>query len=113
MNTSISCLRPAGVIDAEKGHHLLSEVRCRINALEQSQAKISSIRSQFHIDFSEVDFVDEQGLNYLTQLLDAVSDAQGQLLLLSVNEPVRYLFALKGLEAFELFPKRRLPCLQA
>jgi anti-anti-sigma factor len=113
MSMSVSCLRPVGIIDAEKGHHLLAEVRSRLSFSDATpQITFSLSKSQFHIDFSEVDFVDEQGLDCLLQMLDTVSKAQGQLLLLSVNDPVRYLFAAKGLNFFDLFPKKPLPSLR-
>ena len=104
---SISCLRPAGILDAEKGCDLLNEIRRKLELSYQSES-FSTHQSQFYIDFSEVDFVDEAGLSYLLQMLEAISQAQGQLMLLSVNQVVRYLFTSKGLNfVFELFPQSR------
>jgi anti-anti-sigma factor len=103
---SISCLRPAGTLDGEKGYALLNEIRTKLELSYQSQCSLIG-RNQFYIDFSEVDFVDEEGLSYLLQMLEAVSKVQGQLMLLSVNQVVRYWFASKGLNCvFELFPQR-------
>ncbi len=103
---SISCLRPAGILDAEKGCALLNEIRTKLELSYQSESSPIG-PNQFYIDFSEVDFVNEEGLSYLLQMLDDVSKVRGQLMLLSVNQVVRYWFASKGLNfVFELFPQK-------
>ena len=85
---SIHYLNPVGIIDAEVGSSLLSQI----------QSKLNSSTSKFYIDCSEVQSVTDEGLTFLIQALKVISENQGYLSLILVNESVRSIFASEGLD---------------
>ena len=85
---SIHYLNPVGIIDAEFGSSLLFQI----------QSELNLNTSKFYIDCSDVQSVTEEGLTFLIQALKVISESQGYLSLISVNESVRSIFASKGLD---------------
>jgi anti-anti-sigma factor len=91
---SIAYLHPTGILNAVVGSSLLAQI----------DSELSRNITVFHLDCSEIDSIDEQGLEYLLQALKLISDAQGRLLIFSVNELVRSVFVSRGLDlVLELF----------
>ena len=85
---SIHYLNPVGIIDAEVGSSLLFQI----------QSELNLNTSKFYIDCSDVQSVTEEGLTFLIQALKVISESQGYLSLISVNESVRSILASKGLD---------------
>jgi anti-anti-sigma regulatory factor len=80
-------LRPTGILDAQVGWSLLLKV----------QSDLSMNLKAFHLDFSEVSSINEQGFDYLVQALRLIHNTQGKLLIISTNETTRSFFESKGL----------------
>ncbi|MCG9891777.1 MAG: STAS domain-containing protein [Thermosynechococcaceae cyanobacterium MS004] len=92
---SIVYLKPAGIIDADEGKSLLSRV----------QAALDSGITGFHLDCSDVHSIDEQELGHLLQAFKLITEAQGRLLIFSINESVHSFLAELGLDLiFEIYP---------
>jgi anti-anti-sigma factor len=92
---SIVYLHPTGILDAAVGMSLLSRI----------ESELSQDVTAFHLDCSEIDYIDELGLNCLLQALELISETQGRLLIFSINESVRSTFASRGLDViFDIYP---------
>jgi anti-anti-sigma factor len=92
---SIVYLHPTGIIDAEVGNFLLSQI----------QSELNLGNTTFHLDCFDVSSIDEQGLERLLQAFRLIVETQGRLILFSTNESVRAFLTSKGLDlVLDFFP---------
>jgi anti-anti-sigma factor len=83
-----------GTLDATKAQ----EFRQRISEIIESGAKIVLV------DFKDVTFMDSSGLGALVLAFKALRAADSKLVICSINEQVRILFELTGMDkVFEIF----------
>ena len=91
----VQYLKPTGILDAEVGRSLLTQIQSNLN---EDDCKV-------FIDCSDIQFINEEGLTFLIQALEAITKKQGYLGLFAVNESVQRFFFLKGLDLiFDLYP---------
>ena len=90
-------VQPSGILDGTKA----SEFRQDISKFVDQGAKI------ILIDFKDVTFMDSSGLGALVLALKTVRSAGGKLTLCSINEQIKILFELTGMDrVFDIFENR-------
>ncbi|MDJ0697826.1 MAG: STAS domain-containing protein [Mastigocoleus sp. MO_167.B18] len=93
----VKVIQPKGNLDASKS----PEFRDEISSLLESDAKI------FLVDFKDVSFMDSSGLGALVLAFKTVRAYEKKLVVCSINEQVRILFELTGMDkVFEVFNNR-------
>ena len=97
MINRVKVIQPKGNLDASKS----SEFREEISSLLKSDVKI------FLVDFKDVNFMDSSGLGALVLAFKTVRACDKKMVLCSINEQVRILFELTGMDkVFEVFTNR-------
>lgn len=96
-NPVVKVIRPNGILDSSQGQ----EFRQMINeVLEQDNSTRIVL-----LDFKSVTFMDSSGLGALVLAFKALRAADKKLIICSINEQVRILFELTGMDkVFEIFP---------
>ena len=84
----VCLLKPAGVLDAAGSQSLLAQILSNLNIGKRT----------FYIEFDAVESVDDRGLELLLQGLKVIADAGGKSFLHSLNDEVRSLFVIRGLD---------------
>ncbi|MDJ0733121.1 MAG: STAS domain-containing protein [Nostocaceae cyanobacterium] len=93
MSSHIKVVKPNGILDATKSQ----EFRDKINEFIESGIKIVLV------DFEDVTFMDSSGLGALVLAFKALRAADRKLFICSVNEQVRILLELTGMDkVFEI-----------
>ncbi|MUG99406.1 anti-sigma factor antagonist [Scytonema sp. UIC 10036] len=95
-NPVVKVIKPNGILDSTQGQ----EFRQTVNeVLEQDSTRIVLI------DFQNVSFMDSSGLGALVLAFKALRAADKKLIICAINEQVRILFELTGMDkVFEIFP---------
>lgn len=97
MTDRVKVIQPQGNLDASKS----PEFREEITSLLKSDAKV------FLVDFKDVNFMDSSGLGALVLSFKTVRAYEKKLVVCSINEQVRILFELTGMDkVFEIFSNR-------
>ncbi|MFH7024899.1 MAG: STAS domain-containing protein [Heteroscytonema crispum UTEX LB 1556] len=97
MIQQVKVLQPIGSLDATKSQ----DFKQNITDFIESGAKI------LLIDFKDVTFMDSSGLGALVLAFKALRSADKKLVVCSINEQVRILFELTGMDkVFEIFPNQ-------
>jgi len=97
MSPVIKVVQPSGILDSAKGALFREE----ITALVEDGAEI------LLVDFQKVTFMDSSGLGAVVLALKRLRASGGKLYLCSINEQVKMLFDLTGMDkVFEIFPNR-------
>jgi anti-sigma B factor antagonist len=97
MTSSFKVLEPAGILDSTQAEAFRKAVD---EALEEKYEIIL-------IDLKNVTFIDSSGLGSLVMVLKKVRAADRKLYICSVNDQVRMLFDLTGMDrVFEVFADR-------
>lgn len=97
MIQQVKVFEPTGKLDATKSQ----EFREKIAEILESGAKTVLV------DFKEVTFMDSSGLGALVLAFKALRASDIRLVLCSINEQVRLLFELTGMDkVFEIFPSQ-------
>jgi anti-anti-sigma factor len=96
-NPVVKVIQPDGILDSSQGQ----EFRQMINeVLEQDNGTRIVL-----IDFKNVTFMDSSGLGALVLAFKALRAADKKLVICGINEQVRILFELTGMDkVFEIFP---------
>lgn len=87
-NNQIKIIQPGGILDAATSQKLQSQIIELVN----NGTKIVLV------DFQNVTFVDSSGLGYLVLAFKHLREVDSQLLMCSVNEQIRILFELTGMD---------------
>ena len=90
MNSTIQIIEPEGILDSTK----TSNFQHKIN---------QSIDSGVHtilIDFRNVTFMDSSGLGALVKAFKSLKAAEVELFLCSINEQIKMLFELTGMDKY-------------
>ncbi|NWF60173.1 MAG: STAS domain-containing protein [Fischerella sp.] len=96
-NHSVKVIQPSGSLDASKSQ----EFRQKITEIIESGAKTVLV------DFQDVTFMDSSGLGAVVLAFKVLRAADKKLVLCSINEQVRLLFELTGMDkVFEIFPNQ-------
>ena len=94
MMHQVKIFQPNGILDATKSQ----EFRENITEVLESGAKIVLV------DFQDVTFMDSSGLGALVLAFKALRAADSKLVICSINEQIRILFELTGMDkVFEIF----------
>lgn len=97
MSPLIKVYQPSGILDASESQ----EFRQEITEIGESGAQIVLV------DFKNVTFMDSSGLGALVLAFKALRSAGTKLVICSINEQVRILFELTGMDkVFEIFPSQ-------
>jgi anti-anti-sigma factor len=97
MSPLVKVFQPSGILDASE----CQKFRQEITEIAGSGAKIVLV------DFKNVTFMDSSGLGALVLAFKALRSADIKLVLCSINEQVRILFELTGMDkVFEIFPSQ-------
>ncbi len=97
MSHLVKVFQPSGILDATESQ----EFRQEITEMVESDAKIVLV------DFKNVTFMDSSGLGALVLAFKALRAADIKMVLCSINEQVRILFELTGMDkVFEIFPSQ-------
>lgn len=88
MNSKVKVVEPAGIFDTTKA----DEFRQTIEALLAEGVDI------ILIDLKNVTFIDSSGLGMLVVLLKRIRACNSQLYICSINDQVRMLFELTGMD---------------
>jgi len=99
MTHLVKVVQPSGSLDATKSQ----EFRQKISEIveRESGAKIVLV------DFQDVTFMDSSGLGALVLAFKALRAADRKLVICSINEQIRILFELTGMDkVFEIFPNQ-------
>ncbi len=99
MTHQVQVIQPIGSVDATKSQEFRQEITEIIE--RQSNTKIVLV------DFKDVTFMDSSGLGALVLAFKALRAADRKLVICSINEQVRILFELTGMDkVFEIFPNQ-------
>jgi anti-anti-sigma factor len=94
MMHQVKIFQPNGILDSTKSQ----EFRQNITEVLESGAKIVLV------DFQDVTFMDSSGLGALVLAFKALRAADSKLVICSINEQIRILFELTGMDkVFEIF----------
>jgi anti-anti-sigma factor len=94
MMHQVKIFQPNGILDSSKSQ----EFRQNITEVLESGAKIVLV------DFQDVTFMDSSGLGALVLAFKALRAADSKLVICSINEQIRILFELTGMDkVFEIF----------
>lgn len=94
----IQIIEPNGILDGTKA----SEFRQQIHEVIRSGTKV------ILIDFTHVTFMDSSGLGTLVMSLKTIEANGAKLSLCSINDQVKMLFELTGMDSFfEIFSNRK------
>ncbi len=94
MMHTVKIMQPSGKLDATKSQEFREEVA----GLLEDGTKIVLV------DFKDVTFMDSSGLGALVLAFKALRAADSKLVVCSINEQVRILFELTGMDkVFEIF----------
>jgi anti-anti-sigma factor len=97
MSPLIKVFQPSGILDGSESQ----EFRQKISQIAGSGVKI------ILVDFQNVTFMDSSGLGALVLAFKTLRDADIKLVICSINEQVRILFELTGMDnVFEIFPSQ-------
>ena len=97
MSPLIKVFQPSGILDGSESQ----DFRQEISEIADSGAKI------ILVDFQNVTFMDSSGLGALVLAFKTLRDADIKLVICSINEQVRILFELTGMDkVFEIFPSQ-------
>lgn len=97
MSPLIKVFQPSGILDGSESQ----DFRQEISEIVDSGAKI------ILVDFQNVSFMDSSGLGALVLAFKTLRDADIKLVICSINEQVRILFELTGMDkVFEIFPSQ-------
>jgi anti-anti-sigma factor len=97
MSPLIKVFQPSGILDGSESQ----DFRQEISEIVDSGAKI------ILVDFQNVTFMDSSGLGALVLAFKTLRDADIKLVICSINEQVRILFELTGMDkVFEIFPSQ-------
>lgn len=97
MSPLVKVYQPNGILDATESQ----EFRQQITEIVESGAKIVLV------DFQNVTFMDSSGLGALVLAFKALRAADIKLVICSINEQIRILFELTGMDkVFEIFPSQ-------
>ena len=97
MINRVKVVQPSGNLDASKSQGFREE----ISSLLESDIKI------FLVDFKDVIFMDSSGLGALVLAFKTVRAYDKKLVICSINEQIRMLFELTGMDkVFEVFANR-------
>ena len=95
MSPLIKIFQPSGILDASESQEFRQEIT---EIIADSGAKIVLV------DFQNVTFMDSSGLGALVLAFKALRAADIKLVICSINEQVRILFELTGMDkVFEIF----------
>jgi anti-anti-sigma factor len=98
MSPLIKVFQPSGILDGSESQ----DFRQEISEIVDSGAKI------ILVDFENVTFMDSSGLGALVLAFKTLRDADIKLVICSINEQVRILFELTGMDkVFEIFPSQK------
>ena len=96
-NNQIQILKPNGILDATTSQ----ELRTQITEFMNSGAKVVLV------DLQNITFMDSSGLGSLVLAFKSLRAVDSQLLICSVNEQIRILFELTGMDKiFTVFPSQ-------
>ncbi len=97
MSQSVQVIQPSGILDATKSQ----EFRQKITDTLETGTKIVLV------DFKDVTFMDSSGLGALVLAFKTLRAADSKLFVCSINEQVRILFELTGMDKiFDIFPNQ-------
>lgn len=97
MHSMIKVIQPAGILDSTNGNRLRHDVN---DAIQTGAATVL-------INCQDIVFMDSSGLSALIMVLKTVREAGRKLSLCSINDQIRLLFDLTGMESvFEVFPNQ-------
>ncbi|KAF3887002.1 MULTISPECIES: STAS domain-containing protein [Nostocales] len=96
-NPVVKVIRPNGILDSTQGQ----EFRQVINEVLEQDNNTRIVL----LDFQNVTFMDSSGLGALVLAFKALRAADKKLIICAINEQVRILFELTGMDkVFEIFP---------
>ncbi|WP_017315205.1 STAS domain-containing protein [Mastigocladopsis repens] len=99
MTYQVKVVQLKGVLDATQS----PEFREKINEIIHKENSVKIVL----IDFKDVTFMDSSGLGALVLAFKALQDADRKLVVCSINEQVRILFEITGMDkVFEIFPNQ-------
>ena len=99
MKDLVKVLQPTGSLDATKSQ----EFRRNITEIVETESSAKIVL----VDFRDVTFMDSSGLGALVLAFKALRAADIKLVICSINEQVRILFELTGIDqVFEIFPSQ-------
>jgi anti-sigma B factor antagonist len=94
MNSTMTVIRPSGVLDNTKAGQFRNEI----------DEMIRGGADRILVDLKEVTFMDSSGLGALVIAMKAIQSAGGNLSICSINEQVKILFDLTSMDqVFEIF----------
>jgi anti-sigma F factor antagonist len=94
MSSTITVVKPVGVLDATQTDQLRSDID---DALQSGASTVL-------IDFENVSFMDSSGLGALVGAFKALRAHGGKLCICSINEQIRILFELTSMDrVFDIF----------
>lgn len=97
MNFLVKAVQPSGILDKTKALQFELEV----NEIIASKADVVLI------DFQNIDFMDSSGLGVLVNAIKKVKSAKRKIVVCSLNNQVRMLFELAGLDrVLEIYRNR-------
>jgi anti-anti-sigma factor len=97
MSYVIEVIKPSGILDGTKAH----QFREKISETIEAGAQI------ILVDFTNVTFMDSSGLGTLVMSLKTIQSAGAKLFLCSINEQIKMLFELTGMDSFfKIFPSQ-------
>lgn len=99
MTHLVKIVQPSGSLDSTKSQ----EFRQKITEILDTENNTKILL----VDFKDVTFMDSSGLGALVLAFKALRAADRKLVLCSINEQVRILFELTGMDkVFEIFPNQ-------
>lgn len=97
MAIKIRVVEPSGIFDGGQAATYYSDI----------EQMIANKIDMVIIDFKDVTFMDSSGLGTLVQYLKMTRDAKTRLILCSLNQQIKMLFDLTGMDrVFEMFNSR-------
>jgi anti-anti-sigma factor len=99
MKDQVRIIQLSGILDTTQSQVLKEKI-------QEILEKDNSIKTVL-IDFKDVTFMDSSGLGALVLAFRALQDVDKKLVICSINEQVRILFELTGMDkVFEIFPNQ-------
>lgn len=99
MMTQVKVVQLSGTLDATQSQ----EFRENITEIIEGESSTNIVL----VDFKDVTFMDSSGLGALVLAFKALRAADRKLVICSINEQVRILFELTGMDkVFEIFPNQ-------
>ncbi|NMG20118.1 STAS domain-containing protein [Brasilonema bromeliae] len=99
MVEEIKVIQPSGILDAAQSQ----ELRKKIDEILQKESSTKTVL----LDLKEVTFMDSSGLGALVLAFKALKSVDRNMVICSINEQVRILFELTGMDKiFKIYSNR-------